>query len=77
MIMTKQLILAGIILSTLAVSGCSSRAGNGALIGAAAGAVAGRATGDHSDQRAREGAMLGTVAGAIIGNEQDKRNKQY
>ena len=75
--MTKQLILAGMILSTLAISGCSSRAGTGALIGAAAGAVAGRATGDHSDQRTKEGAMIGAAAGAIIGNEQEKRRKQY
>lgn len=66
--MRNQLLIAGIIISLLSISGCSSNAGRGALIGAAAGAVAGRATGDHSDERTRRGAIIGGAAGAIIGD---------
>lgn len=72
--MKKQLILAGIVLSTLTLSGCgSSGAVKGAAVGAVAGAVVGRSTGDHSDKRMRDAAIIGAVGGAIIGNERDKR----
>ena len=72
--MKKQLILAGMVLSTLTLTGCGgSNVVKGAAAGAVAGAVIGRSTGDHSDQRTREAAIIGAVGGAIIANERDKR----
>jgi uncharacterized protein YcfJ len=57
------------------LSGCGTSAGvKGAGVGALGGYVAGRATGSHSDERARKGALLGAIGGYVVGNEMDKRN---
>jgi uncharacterized protein YcfJ len=58
-------------------TGCESHAGNGALIGGAAGAGLGAIIGHNSHDRAGEGALIGGAVGAIggglIGNEMDKK----
>ena len=58
-------------------TGCESHAGNGALIGGAAGAGIGAIIGHNSGDHAAEGALIGGAAGAIggglIGNERDKK----
>ena len=57
--------------------GCESHAGNGALIGGAAGAGIGAIIGNNSKGRTAEGALIGGAVGAIggglIGNEMDKK----
>jgi uncharacterized protein YcfJ len=64
----------GLSLGTL---GCSTNAGNGALIGGAAGAGLGAIIGHNSHGRTASGAAIGGAAGAIggalIGNEMDKK----
>ena len=59
------------------VVGCESHAGNGALIGGAAGAGIGAIIGNNSGGRTAEGALIGGAVGAIggglIGNEMDKK----
>src|SRR5215212_7441338 len=63
----------------LAAVGCESHAGNGALLGGAAGAGIGALVGSVSHARAGEGALIGGAIGAIggglIGNEQDKAER--
>jgi uncharacterized protein YcfJ len=58
-------------------AGCESQAGNGALIGGAAGAGIGAIIGNNSHGRTAEGALIGGAAGALggalIGNEMDKK----
>jgi len=60
------------------VAGCQSNAGNGALIGGAAGAGIGAIIGNNSHGRTMEGALIGGAIGAIggglIGNEMDKND---
>lgn len=64
-------------------SGCSSGAGNGALIGGATGAGLGGLIGSYSHARAGEGALIGgaigAATGAIIGDsvEQEHRASRY
>ena len=71
-----------ILVSALAVAvalaaGCESHAGNGALIGGAAGAGIGAIIGNNSHGRTAEGALIGGAVGALggglIGNEMDKK----
>ncbi|WP_440054793.1 OmpA family protein [Pseudoalteromonas sp. T1lg65] len=58
----------------LALSGCEmTKTQQGAAIGAAAGAVLGKATGNHKDKRAVIGAAVGAIAGAAIGDYMDKQ----
>ncbi len=56
--------------------GCSTNAGNGALIGGAAGAGVGAIIGHNSHNRTASGAVIGgavgAVGGAVVGNEMDK-----
>jgi len=58
-------------------AGCQSNAGNGALIGGAAGAGIGAIIGNNSHHRTADGALIGgaigAVSGAIVGNEIDKQ----
>src|SRR5688572_18247934 len=58
-------------------AGCESHAGNGALIGGAAGAGIGAIIGNNSKGRTAEGALIGGAVGALggglIGNEMDKK----
>lgn len=60
-------------------TGCASQAGNGALLGGAAGAGLGAIIGHNSHDRAAEGALLGGAIGALggglIGNEADKNDR--
>jgi hypothetical protein len=61
-------------------AGCASNAGNGALIGGAAGAGLGAIIGHNSHDRTASGAAIGGAAGAIggalIGNEMDKNQRR-
>jgi hypothetical protein len=73
----------GILIVALAVGvigtgvGCESHAGNGALIGGAAGAGIGAIIGNNSKGRTGEGALIGAgvgaLGGALVGNEMDKK----
>lgn len=79
--MTKRLTkLTAILALTAAVAGCESHAGNGALIGGAAGAGIGAIVGHNSHGRTGEGALIGgavgALAGGVIGNEQDKAERR-
>ena len=75
--MKRNLIAVGSVIgiSAWALVGCESKAGNGALIGAGAGALAGGIIGNQS-HHAAGGAAIGAGAGALggylIGNEMDK-----
>jgi hypothetical protein len=60
--------------------GCDTKAGSGALIGGAGGALVGGVIGSKSHARAGEGALIGGAAGAIggglIGNGMDEADKK-
>jgi hypothetical protein len=60
--------------------GCSSNAGNGALLGGAAGAGLGAIIGHNSHGRTGSGAAIGgavgALSGALIGNEMDKNERR-
>jgi len=86
--MASKKIIAGLLISTLAVSACNTSAGfdqnidrtktkQGAIIGGLVGAVAGMSTGGDNSVKRRQGAMrgalLGAGLGAAIGNELDKQ----
>ena len=61
------------------VAGCESNAGNGALIGGAAGAGLGAAIGHQSHSTlggAVVGGALGAIGGAIVGNEVDRHEER-
>ena len=65
-------------LSVALLSGCEmTNTGKGAAIGAAAGAVLGKATGNHKDKRIFIGAAIGAVAGAAIGDYMDKQEAAF
>ncbi|WP_152087468.1 OmpA family protein [Pseudoalteromonas sp. A25] len=51
--------------------------GKGASIGAATGAVLGKATGNHKDKRIFIGAAIGAIAGAAIGDYMDKQEAAF
>jgi hypothetical protein len=80
--MRTNMLKQGFVLAALAAgvigvgTGCESHAGNGALIGGAAGAGLGAIIGHNSHGRTAEGALIGGAVGALggglIGNEQDK-----
>ena len=48
----------------------------GAIIGAVAGGLLGKATGSHHSDRAVVGAAVGALAGAAVGNYMDKQEEQ-
>ena len=62
--------------SAFIVSGCSTNAGTGAVIGSLVGAGIGKSTANHTDERAAMGAMLGGIVGAGIGSEKDRIQAQ-
>jgi len=74
--------IAAVVAASSLLTGCGatqpSTAVTGAGIGALGGYVAGRATGSHSDERARKGAIAGAIGGYVVGNEVEKsrRNNQ-
>lgn len=76
--MFKKLALA-VAISSLAVSGCAnmSNTQKGATIGAIAGAVIGKGTGDHDKSRYVWGAVAGAIAGGAIGAYMDKQEQEF
>src|SRR5450432_822020 len=62
------------------IIGCETKAGSGALIGGAGGAVAGGAIGSVSHSRAGEGALIGAavgaLGGALVGNSMDQADQK-
>lgn len=65
--------------SGLALSGCESTMNNtqkGAAIGAVAGAVIGKGTGDHDKSRYVWGAVVGALAGGAIGTYMDRQEQE-
>lgn len=67
-------------LSSLALAGCQTTANNtqkGAAIGAVAGALLGKATGDNAKSRYVWGAAVGALAGAAIGNYMDQQEQEF
>ncbi|WP_261594701.1 OmpA family protein [Pseudoalteromonas holothuriae] len=76
MINRQQLIVVSVGLALL--SGCEmTNTGKGASIGAATGAVLGKATGNHKDKRIFIGAAIGAIAGAAIGDYMDKQEAAF
>jgi hypothetical protein len=70
-----QIILPGLLLIGLFVTGCESDAQTGAGIGALAGAGIGQLAG-RDTEATLIGAAVGAGAGYIIGNEQDKKKQK-
>ena len=86
--MASKKIIAGLLISTLAVSACNTSTGfdqnidrtktkQGAIIGGLVGTVAGMSTGGDNSVKRRQGAvrgaLIGAGLGAAIGNELDKQ----
>src|SRR5688572_6556389 len=74
-------LLSGLIVVSLAASGCStmSQRDRGAVIGAGTGAVIGGVIGNQTGSTARGaiiGAVLGGAAGAVIGHQMDQQAKE-
>lgn len=74
-------LLSGLIVVSLAASGCStmSNRDRGAVIGAGTGAVIGGVIGNQTGSTARGaiiGAVLGGAAGAVIGHQMDQQAKE-
>jgi hypothetical protein len=79
MAFSRKISLAGFgLLTTLGLgAGCQTNAGNGALIGGAAGAGLGAVVGHRSHGNTAGGAIvggaLGAITGAIVGSEVDRQ----
>lgn len=89
--MASKKIIAGLLISTLAVSACNTSTGfdqnidrtktkQGAIIGGLVGTVAGMSTGGDNSVKRRQGAvrgaLIGAGLGAAIGNELDKQAEE-
>ncbi|GAB3287460.1 OmpA family protein [Pseudidiomarina andamanensis] len=76
--MMKKLAVA-VAVSSLVVTGCAnmSNTQKGATIGAIAGAVIGKGTGDHDKSRYVWGAVAGAIAGGAIGAYMDKQEREF
>jgi len=74
----KKLVLA-VAISSLTVVGCAnmSNTQKGATIGAIAGAVIGKGTGDHDKSRYVWGAVAGAIAGGAIGAYMDRQEEEF
>ncbi|RUO39061.1 hypothetical protein CWE15_09990 [Aliidiomarina taiwanensis] len=74
----KKLLLV-VLVSSLTLAGCESmsNAQKGASIGAVAGAVIGKGTGDHDKKRYVWGAAVGALAGGAIGSYMDKQEQEF
>lgn len=76
----NKLIIATVTAS-LALTGCAnsgwSNTQKGATIGAVAGALIGKGTGDHDKSRYVWGAAVGALAGAAIGNYMDQQEEEF
>jgi hypothetical protein len=79
---TNRRLITGSLLLGLAVAlaGCESGAGTGAIIGGATGAGIGGIVGANSHARAGEGALIGgaigALSGAVIGDSMDRRARE-
>lgn len=77
--MKKSLIIGTVALS-IALSGCATDPNNtqkGAGIGAIAGALLGKATGDNDKSRYVWGAAVGALAGGAIGRYMDNQEQEF
>ncbi|MDT7525721.1 MULTISPECIES: OmpA family protein [Idiomarinaceae] len=74
----KKLMLV-VAMSSLVATGCANmtNAQKGAAIGAVAGAVLGKGTGDHDKSRYAWGAVVGAIAGGAIGNYMDQQEEEF
>jgi len=59
----------------ISLTGCATKAENGALIGAGTGALIGQAIGGDTGSTVI-GAGLGAIAGAAIGENEDRKDRQ-
>ncbi len=76
MTFTKSVLTVGVF--AVLLTGCeTTNTGKGAAIGAATGAVLGKATGDHDDKRIFIGAAIGALAGAAVGDYMDKQEEAF
>lgn len=76
----KYSVLAVAVIGVLGTTACESTMSNtqkGAAIGAVAGAVIGKGTGDHDKKRYAWGAAVGALAGAAIGAYMDKQEQEF
>jgi outer membrane protein OmpA-like peptidoglycan-associated protein len=73
----KKLVIASVVATALLAGGCanSNNTQKGAAIGAVAGALLGKATGDNAKSRYAWGAVVGAIAGGAIGNYMDKQEE--
>lgn len=73
----KKLLLVCAVSAAVSLTGCanSNNTQRGAAIGAVAGAILGKATGDHDKSRYAWGAVVGAIAGGAIGNYMDKQEE--
>ncbi len=76
-IMKQRFIIGLFLLGAFTLTGCSSNAGNGALIGSLVGAGIGKSTVDHSDRRAAIGAVVGGILGTAAGADRDSKSSSY
>ena len=74
----KNVVLA-VAVSSFVVTGCANMTNTqkGAAIGAVAGAVIGKGTGDHDKSRYVWGAVAGALAGGAIGAYMDKQEQEF
>ncbi len=76
----RKIVISTLMVAFLIPAGCQSKAGNGALIGGAVGALAGGVIGNQSHGRGTGGAIIGGVvgagAGALIGHSMDQEDKK-
>jgi len=70
----KLLVLTLATTGLIALTGCASKAENGALIGAGAGALLGQAIGGNTGATVI-GAGVGAIAGASIGDNEDRKDR--
>ena len=76
MTLTKSLLSVTVV--AVLLSGCEmNNTGKGAAIGAAAGGILGKATGNHKDKRIFIGAAIGALAGAAVGDYMDKQEAAF
>jgi uncharacterized protein YcfJ len=59
----------------LSLTGCATKAENGALIGAGSGALLGQAIGGDTGSTVI-GAGIGAIAGAAIGGNEDRKDRE-
>lgn len=77
--MNSRHVLVASLVTTLTLGGCASIENNnttrGAAIGAAVGAIAGKATGNHKNKRLAIGAAIGALTGAAVGRYMDNQEQ--